>query len=84
MPAAAVRNPAGIPVPERVMLVGFDDDKPLSVDRPLKKLTTLSQPLYQIGVTAVKLLLGEMENRGGAKQRLVFSPKLIIRDTTRN
>ncbi|HIU30996.1 MAG TPA: LacI family DNA-binding transcriptional regulator [Candidatus Caccousia avistercoris] len=75
---------AGIPVPERVMLVGFDDDKPLSVDRPLKKLTTLSQPLYQIGVTAVKLLLGEMENRGGAKQRLVFSPKLIIRDTTRN
>lgn len=75
---------AGIPVPDRVMLVGFDDDKPLNLDRPLKKLTTLSQPLYQIGVSAVKLLLEEMENPEMEKKRLVYSPKLIIRDTTKN
>ncbi len=74
---------AGISVPDQVMLVGFDDDRPINVDRPLKKLTTLSQPLYEIGVSAVQILLNEIEQKNEEKQRKVYSPKLIVRETTR-
>lgn len=73
---------AGFRIPEDVMLVGFDDDAPPAADRPLKKLTTLSQPLRQMGASALEILVKEIESKGGAKQRVVFYPELIRRETT--
>lgn len=74
---------AGVCVPEQIMVVGFDDDKPGEVDRPYKKLTTISQPFYEIGKSAVQTLLDEIEGKTTEKQRIEFLPKLIVRETTR-
>jgi DNA-binding LacI/PurR family transcriptional regulator len=74
---------AGVKVPEDVMLVGFDDDQPPRTDRPLKQLTTLSQPLEQMGISALNILVQDIERKAGEKQRVVFYPQLIVRDTTR-
>jgi LacI family transcriptional regulator len=46
---------SGISVPEDVALVGFDDDAPSA--HVLPPLTTVRQPLYQMGQEGIKLLL---------------------------
>jgi DNA-binding LacI/PurR family transcriptional regulator len=74
---------AGLRVPEDVMLVGFDDDQPPRVNRPLKGLTTLSQPLEEMGVSALDILVKDIERPSEEKQRVVFYPELILRETTR-
>lgn len=73
----------GIRVPEDVMIVGFDDDRPPMLEVRLPKLTTLSQPLRDMGSAAVRLLLEELEGESAHKRRLVFYPQLIVRETTR-
>lgn len=73
---------AGVSVPEDIMIVGFDDDKPQKVEVELKKLTTLRQPLYQMGIAAVELLINDIESRVEPKQKQVYYPELIVRETT--
>jgi LacI family transcriptional regulator len=46
---------SGLSVPEDVALVGFDDDAPSA--HVLPPLTTVRQPLYQMGQEGIKLLL---------------------------
>lgn len=74
---------AGVSVPQQVQIVGFDDDKLEYKEYPPKKLTTLSQPLYEVGKAAVDILIDEIEGKNGEKKRMVFQPKLIVRDTTK-
>lgn len=74
---------AGLRVPEDVMLVGFDDDQPPRVNRPLKRLTTLSQPLMEMGACSLSLLVRDIEQPSEKKQRVMFYPQLIVRETTR-
>lgn len=74
---------AGVSVPQRVQIVGFDDDKLDYNEHTFKRLTTLSQPLYEVGKAAVDLLIDEIEGRSSEKKRMVFQPELVIRDTTR-
>lgn len=74
---------AGIRIPQDVQIIGFDNDVPRNIDVSLKKLTTLSQPLHQIGSSAVDTLIASIENRTSAPQRVTFYPELVIRDTTR-
>lgn len=73
---------AGYRVPEDVMIVGFDDDRPPMADRPLKKLTTLSQPLRKMGEAALELLIRDIEQRPQEKKLVTFYPELIVRETT--
>jgi Transcriptional regulators len=73
---------AGVRIPEQVMIVGFDDEKPSGVERTYKNLTTISQPFYQIGISAVQTLINEIDKKWTEKQRIEFLPKLIVRDTT--
>lgn len=73
---------AGYRVPEDVMVIGFDDDAP-PANHHFKPLTTLAQPLYQMGVSAMELLLDSIQNPKGKKDRVVYYPELVIRETTR-
>ncbi|NLA53364.1 MAG: LacI family transcriptional regulator [Clostridiales bacterium] len=73
---------AGYKIPEDVMIVGFDDDRPPYTLRKFKGLTTLSQPLHLMGSTALDILLEDIEHKPVQKQRVVFYPELIIRETT--
>lgn len=72
-----------IRIPEDIKIVGFDNDKPHDIDRKLKKLTTLSQPLYKMGESAVTMLISDINHITPEKQKLLYYPELIIRETTK-
>ena len=73
---------AGVRVPEDVMIIGFDDDTP-PPNHHFRPLTTLAQPLYQMGMSAMEILLESIQTPEGKKNRVVFYPELVIRETTR-
>ena len=69
----------GIRVPEQLSIVGFDDFPVAPLLNP--PLTTLRQPVAQIGEAAVRLLLRFIEGKT-AEQRRLIAPELIVRGTT--
>lgn len=72
----------GIAVPGQLSVAGFDDSALASVVWP--DLTTVRQPLEQIGATAANRLLAQL-NRNGARADHVaeFEPELVVRNSTR-
>lgn len=72
----------GIRVPEDIKVVGFDNDAITVPDRNLKKLTTVSQPIFDMGASAVRLLMEDISEGLTEKKRIVFYPELVIRETT--
>ncbi len=73
---------AGIPVPEKVAIVGFSDEPITSVIQP--PLTTMAQPGYEMGRQAAQLLLKRM--KGGdmdiPSETVVLKTDLKIREST--
>ena len=70
---------AGLRVPEDVSVVGFDDMPPAALARP--PLTTVQQPVADMGQTAVRLLLDELAGHPVA-QYVVLPTTLVIRGST--
>jgi DNA-binding LacI/PurR family transcriptional regulator len=72
---------AGLRVPHDVSVVGFDDIKEAAFQTP--SLTTIRQPLHQMGALAVKTLLDQLRP-SGAKEcaQIAVEPELIIREST--
>ena len=73
----------GIHVPDEVMVVGFDDDLPPR-GYAYAPLTTLFQPLHEMGKQALEILLQQIENPGSPPQKIVYYPQLIVRGSTIN
>ena len=75
----------GIQIPEDIKIAGFDDDNPLNygVKEPLPELTTIRQPLYNLGVETVKLLITQIKNPGMKREKRIFYPELVIRESTK-
>ena len=71
----------GLRVPEDVAIIGFDDDRPDTFDMLFPRLTTLRQPLYEMGRAGVETLVRSIENPELGPQRVVFEPELIIGQT---
>lgn len=71
---------AGISVPDEVSVVGFDDI-PLSayVDPPL---TTIHQPVFEMGTTAVRELLQSLTSPPTDERHLVLPVELVLRGST--
>lgn len=69
---------AGLDVPGRMSVVGFDDHDMASV----VNLTTISQPVDQIGAAAATLLLEALAGRGDPFARVVVPTRLIVRGST--
>jgi DNA-binding LacI/PurR family transcriptional regulator/serine phosphatase RsbU (regulator of sigma subunit) len=68
----------GLSVPKDVALIGFDDvDLARYVDPPL---TTVRQPLRELGRSALELLLDRIEKKGPPEQRVLPS-ELVIRES---
>ena len=80
MGAMAAVTDRGLSVPEDVSVVGYDGTR-LAGIRPLA-LTTVGQPLLELGTRAAALLCGRLdgETSGGSSTRL--PPALIARRTT--
>jgi LacI family transcriptional regulator len=68
---------AGVRCPEEVSLLGFDDAEWADVVSP--GLTVMSQPTYEIGVAACRLLLTRIAGGGGAAAHRRLPTQLIER-----
>ena len=69
-------------VPDDFGIVGFDNDEIAGL--PLVELTTVDQLRYQIGKLAAQMIINMVENKEDWNpQKVILSPKLIIRKTTR-
>lgn len=70
----------GIRVPEELSVTGFDDIPPASMVTP--RLTTVRQPLVDIGKTAAHILLDQIERKNEWVGSRVIAPSLIVREST--
>ena len=70
----------GLRVPEDFAVVGFDNISFASMCDPM--LTTVSQPKYDLGCTAMELLLRQIRGEMKEPQDLILEYELIIREST--
>jgi LacI family transcriptional regulator len=72
----------GIRVPEDLAVVGFDDMAEAPYFTPA--LTTIKQPLRELGILAVKTLLAQIDGTGpnGVGHALTLKTELVVRDST--
>lgn len=69
-----------IKVPQDLSIIGFDDTVLSTICDP--PLTTIAQPIYEMSKKVVELLIEEIEDSKETKQRIVLSPKLVVRAST--
>ncbi len=69
-----------IRIPADVSVMGYDNLPIASYMLP--SLTTVAQPLVEMGQTAVQLLLKSIENPSVEPERAVLTTQLIVRDST--
>jgi LacI family transcriptional regulator len=71
----------GYRVPEDIAVIGFDDFEFTKLLSP--RLTTVSQPLYDMGKLAVEKLITIMDNKNKVTPIIdVMEPTLVLRDST--
>jgi LacI family transcriptional regulator len=71
---------AKIRVPEDVSIVGFDDIQAAEFTVP--RLTTVRQPLSEMGRIAAQSLLQRIERPEGCQQEITVAPDLVVREST--
>ncbi|QSO52128.1 LacI family DNA-binding transcriptional regulator [Alicyclobacillus curvatus] len=69
----------GIQVPQDVAIIGFDNIDLTQFVTPT--MSTIGQPRYEMGTTAVELLLGMLDENRLPEGRML-SPELIVRETS--
>lgn len=67
-------------VPDDVSVVGFDDSMLMSCTDP--PLTTVRQPIEQMGRAAVSTLMSLVAGAPVSTEELLFEPELIVRSST--
>ncbi len=77
--AMRVIQAAGLHIPDDIAVVGFDD-LPFA-ERLVPSLTTIRQPIHQMGETAVKTLLELLEHPEMGPQRVILPTQLMIRES---
>ena len=70
----------GLRVPEDVSVVGFDDIQNAAFHNP--SLTTIRQPLNQMGGVAARILLQRIRGQATFPDSVPILPELVIRDST--
>ena len=71
---------AGVSIPAQLALAGFDNDNWTELAGP--GLTVIEQPVYDIGRTAMKMLLERLEDPARSARKVVLSGRLIARGST--
>jgi LacI family transcriptional regulator, repressor for deo operon, udp, cdd, tsx, nupC, and nupG len=69
---------AGLDVPDRISVIGFDDHEMAAV----VDLTTISQPVRSQGEVAATLLLDALAERTDEAAEVVMPTHLVVRGTT--
>lgn len=71
---------ANLRVPEDVSVVGFDDIQAAAYIMP--RLTTIRQPLVEIGRIATQFLLNRIHNTAMPRDEITVEPTLVVREST--
>jgi LacI family transcriptional regulator, galactose operon repressor len=69
----------GMQCPQDFALVSFDDYPWLGCFRP--RLTTIELPKYELGATAVRLLLERMDGKRTRAKTVILQPQLRVRES---
>ncbi|WP_242698184.1 LacI family DNA-binding transcriptional regulator [Bacillus sp. SD088] len=74
----------GVLVPEDLSIIGFDNT--ILATTTVPELTTIAQPMRDMGNKIVDILIEEIETENSTKnkERILFVPELIVRGTTAN
>lgn len=70
----------GLNVPSDISVVGFDDIQSAAFHNP--SLTTIRQPLSQMGKVAARILLQRIRGQASFPDEVPIHPELIIREST--
>ncbi len=69
----------GLCIPDDIAVVGFDDNPEFSFNSP--PLTTVRQPVRQLGIKAAELLLRLLRDNA-TPENIILEPQLIVRHST--
>ncbi|WP_116245853.1 LacI family DNA-binding transcriptional regulator [Nocardiopsis sp. FIRDI 009] len=70
----------GVRVPEDISIVGYDNVDFADLVHP--GLTSVAQPKYELGRSAMRLLGSELDDPGHRHERVWFTPELVVRGST--
>jgi len=70
----------GLRVPQDISVVGFDDIQGAAFHNP--SLTTIRQPLKQMGITAARVLLQRIRGQEEFPDSIAIEPELKVREST--
>jgi DNA-binding LacI/PurR family transcriptional regulator len=70
----------GMRVPEDISIVGFDDIQSAAFQNP--SITTIRQPLHQMGMMAARILLQRVRRQTVYPHMMPVKPELVIREST--
>ncbi|MCY9665812.1 LacI family transcriptional regulator [Paenibacillus alginolyticus] len=70
----------GLRLPEDISIVGFDNTMFGQMFDP--QITTIAQPIYDMGQKVMELLIEEINEPKKVKQRIVMTPELVVGGTT--
>ena len=71
---------AGLSVPDDISVVGFDDIEQAAFNIP--RLTTIRQPLLNMGELAARTLIKRIEQPAEKSREVLVEPKLVVREST--
>jgi LacI family transcriptional regulator len=78
--AICAASQAGLSVPRDISIVGFDDIALAAYTTP--PLTTVAQPMHELGRLAAKVLIDRVEERDRPGRREILDPSMRIRQST--
>ena len=70
----------GVNVPGDVSVIGFDDIRSASFHNP--RLTTIRQPLINMGRIAAQCVLNRLHHTESYREQIVVEPELMVREST--
>ena len=71
---------SGMQVPADVSVIGFDDIKAAEFNNP--RLTTIRQPLANMGRMAAQCVLNRIHGRERFRKQIIVEPELVVREST--
>lgn len=76
----ATARRCGVAVPEQLSIVGFDGT--YEARQSVPALTSVTQPLHQMGAAAVRALLQRIGGESPGSHRLELATELVVREST--
>ncbi|MGE5627250.1 MAG: LacI family DNA-binding transcriptional regulator [Solirubrobacterales bacterium] len=70
----------GCRIPQDISVIGYDNIEMSKFIEP--ELTTVSQPIYEMGKCACELLINIINGKTMEKKQIYFEPELIVRGTS--